>query len=150
MNSNYKIIFAFFLGVILRTLTNPWILGYGNENFSFHKNKIYDAILFGSVTGVIQIIIDSYSLTLEHKLLWLFLFISIFFIINHLIVVQTFVSDTDLLLKLKENYAESLEFSKILLREDKLTPNIRKFIIDHIGLKYDAIDQINILLKQIK
>ena len=37
MNSNYKIIFAFFLGVILRTLTNPWILGYGNENFSFHK-----------------------------------------------------------------------------------------------------------------
>ena len=59
MNSNYKIILAFSLGAIIRVLTKPWILTFLDKNYSIHKNKIYDAIIIGSISALIQLIINN-------------------------------------------------------------------------------------------
>ena len=63
MNTNLKIILAFCLGIILKTLTTPWILGFFNKNYSIHKNKLYDAMFFGSITGLVQILINHQMLS---------------------------------------------------------------------------------------
>ena len=149
-NANYNITLAFFLGITLRTLTNPWILGYENENFSVHLNKIYDAILFGSMTGLIQIIIDAGSLTNGERFLWIILFISIFIMLNNMIVGQSFIKEKDLLLKLKENYAESIKISDIQISNKNIDKDFKNFLIVQNGEKEDGIDEINDLLKKYK
>jgi hypothetical protein len=148
MNINYKIILAFGLGIIARIITNPWILGYHNENFSIHKNKIYDAIFFGCITGLIQIIININKLTNSEKILWLTFNLSIFFIISYIINNQKYIDERELLLKLRENNAESLEFCKIQLANNtSLNAETKDFLNNHIKIKIETIDKINLLLK---
>lgn len=149
MNRNYKIMLAFGLGIIARIITNPWILGYHNENYSIHKNKIYDAIFFGCITGLIQIIININKLNNSEKFLWLTFNLSIFFIISYIISNQTYINEKELLLKLKENNAESLEFCKIQLANNKnLDPEMKYFLNNHIDLKKETINKINLLLQK--
>ena len=146
MNSSYKILLAFSLGVILRILTHPWILGYSNENYSIHKNKIYDALFFGSLVGLIQLIINGSLLTNGEKLLWIILFISIMVFFNHLIVNQSFIKGKDLLLKIRENYGESIKFSEIQLSKKDISPELREFLIRSNKLKHIALQDIDALI----
>ena len=148
MNPNYNIMLAFFLGIMLRILTNPWILGYSNENYSIHKNKIYDSILFGSMAGLIQIMIDNDTLTNVDRFVWIILFISIFITLNFVISGQIFIQGDDLLLKLKENYAESIKYSDILLLNKKINTELKDFLVIQNKNKKDAIDEINKMLKK--
>lgn len=148
MNPNYNIMLAFFLGIMLRILTNPWILGYSNENYSIHKNKIYDSILFGSMAGLIQIMIDNDTLTNVDRFVWIILFISIFITLNCVISGQLFIQGDDLLLKLKENYAESIKYSDILLLNKKINTELKDFLVIQNKNKKDAIDEINKMLKK--
>lgn len=148
MNPNYKITLAFFLGVTLRILTNPWILGYSNVDYSVHKNKIYDAVLFGSMAGLIQIMIDNSLLSNAERFLWIILFVSIFLTLNYIISEQVFIKGDDLLLKLKENYAESIKYSDIQLLNKKISEDLKNFLLEQNKNKKDAIDEINIMLKK--
>jgi hypothetical protein len=149
MNTNYKIILAFILGIIARLFTNPWILGYTDTNYSVHKNKIYDSIFFGSIIGIIQIIIDIGSLTNGEKIFWLILYISIFLTIKYIINNQIFIDDKHLLLKLKENYAESNKITKILLNDSKLKPEINTFVSEQLNIKNEEIKIINEFIKNL-
>jgi hypothetical protein len=149
MKINYKIISAFVLGVITKTFVTPWILGYSDENYSIHRNKIYEAIFFCSITGLILIIIDIGNLTFEEKIFWIVLYLSIFFTTKFFINNQINVNEKELLLKLRENYAESNKLAEILLNDDKLSPNVKSFIVDHKTLKKEAINNINELLKNL-
>jgi hypothetical protein len=148
MNPNYNIALAFFLGVGLRILTNPWILGYSNQNYSVHKNKIYDSMLFGSMAGLIQIMIDDGLLTNAERICWIILFVSIFFILNYIINEQIFVQEHDLLLKLRENYAESIKYSDIQLANKNINDDLKKFLSVQNKYKQDAIDEINGMLEK--
>lgn len=148
MNPNYNITLAFFLGITLRILTNPWILGYSNVNYSVHKNKIYDAVLFGSMAGLIQIMIDDGLLGNAEKFLWIVLFVSIFLTLNYIISEQVFIKGEDLLLKLKENYAESIKYSDIQLLNKNISEELKTFLLEQNKNKKDAIDEINIMLKK--
>lgn len=147
MKINYKIILAFILGVIAKTFTTPWILGYNDENYSIHKNKIYEAFLCCSITGLILIIIDIGDLTFEEKIFWIVLYLSIFFTAKYFINNQTYINEKDILLKLRDNYAESNKLADILLNNDKLSPNIKSFIIEHNSFDKEAINNINKLIK---
>jgi len=147
MTPNHSIALAFFLGVTLRTLTNPWILGYSNENYSIHKNKIYDALLFGSMAGIIQIMIDNSSLTNIERIFWILLFVSIFIALNYVISKQVFIKGKDLLLKLRENYAESIKYSDIQLSNKNIDEELKNFLVQENTSKQNAIDKINIMLK---
>lgn len=148
MNPNYNITLAFFLGVTLRILTNPWILGYSNVNYSVHKNKIYDSVLFGSMAGLIQIMIDTSSLSNAERFFWFILFISIFITLNYIISEQVYIKGDDLLLKLRENYAESIKYSDIQLLNKNISENLKNFLLEQNKNKQDAIDEINIMLKK--
>ena len=97
MNSNYKIILAFTLGAIIRILTKPWILSCFDENYSIHKNKIYDAIIIGSITALIQLLINNGNLSNVEFMSWIILFITITAICNYMIHNQTFVTQRDFL-----------------------------------------------------
>lgn len=147
MNPNYSITLAFFLGVTLRILTNPWILGYSNENYSIHKNKIYDALLFGSMAGIIQIMIDNGELTNMERFIWIILFVSIFISLNYVISEQIFIKEKDLLLKLRENYAESMKYSDIQLLNKNIDEELKNFLIMENDNKKNAIEKINLMLK---
>jgi hypothetical protein len=149
MNTNYKIILAFILGIIARLFTNPWVLGFNDINYSIHYNKIYDSIFFGSIIGIIQIIIDIGTLSTIEKLFWLILYISIFLIMKYFINNQIFVDDKHLLLKLKENYAESNKITEILLSDDQLNPNIKIFVSRQINIKNEEINNINEIIKNL-
>lgn len=146
MNTNYKIILAFILGIMARIFTSPWILGYNDKYYSLHKNKIYDAVFLGSITGIIQIIIDFGSLSLVETIIWITLFLSIFFTMRYFIDNQIFVASKHLLLKLRENYAESNKLAEILLNDNKLNKNTKNFVLEHKTLKEDAIKTINELI----
>lgn len=147
MNINYRIAFAFILGVIARILTNPWILGYSNENYSIHKNKIYDAIFFGCLVGILQIFINIDTLSIHELMTWLILLSSIFFIIKYMINNQVYIDELHLLLKIKENYGEINRLSEILSNDNKLSVNIKKFIDNEINNNNDAIKIINNFIK---
>ena len=148
MNYNYKIIIAFLLGAILRILTNPWILGYSNENYSIHKNKIYDALFFGSLTGLVQIIINKNLMTNGGELLWIIFFISLIILFKYLINNQSFIKGKDLLLKIKENYGESIKLSQIQLEKNDISAELRDFLIRGNKLKHIAIQDIDVLLQK--
>jgi hypothetical protein len=148
MNENYKILLAFGLGVCARIISNPWVLGFYNENYSININKVYDSIFFGSMTGLIQIIININNLTNIEKIFWLIFYISLFFILNHAITTQKFIDEKHLLLTLKENNAESLEYSKIQLEKNKeLNKNTQEFLTEYIKEKYMTINNINKLIQ---
>lgn len=149
MNSNLKILVAFILGVLARIITTPWILGYNNSNFSVHKNKIYDAIFFGSIIGLIQLIIDIGDLSNAQKLFWLVLNLTMIIITSYLINHQSLISEKDLLLKLKENYAESIEISNIHIRKD-IDTNVKKFLKEHAESRKKTIVDLEQLLQEIK
>lgn len=149
MNSNLKILLAFILGVLARIITTPWILGYNNEYFSIHKNKIFDAIFFGSITGLIQLIIDIGSLTNAQKLFWLIINLTILFIISYSINHQSFINESDLLLKLRENYAETIEISNIHTKKN-IDDRVKKFLSETINSRRNAIKDLDNLLKDIK
>ncbi len=149
MNSNFKILIAFIFGILARIITTPWILGYDNQNFSIHKNKIFDAIFFGSITGLIQLIIDIGNLTNAQKIFWLIINLTIFFVASYSINHQTFISEKDLLLKLRENYAESIEISKIHVQKG-IDNKVKNFLNSHVETRQKAIKDLNILLHEIK
>jgi hypothetical protein len=146
MNPNYTIAIAFLLGVGLRILTNPWILGYLNENYSVHKNKIYDSLLFGSMAGIIQVMIDNGLLTNTERFIWIILFVCIFIILNHIISEQIFIKEKDLLLTLRENYAESIKYSDVQLLNKGIDEELKTFLIMENNNKKEAIKQINKIL----
>lgn len=149
MHTNYKILLAFILGIIARIITTPWLLGFSNEYYSIHKNKIYDAIFFGSITGLIQVIIDIGYLSNAQKLFWLILYSTIFYITSHSITYQNFVNERDLLLKLRENYAESIAISQIHI-DKNIEPNVKQFLTVHADVRKQAIKDLDQLLKKIK
>ena len=145
-DTNNKIMLAFILGVILKILSNPWILGFYDENYSIHKNKVYDALIIGCLTGFIQIIINRDSLSNGIKFLWTIIFLTIFISIDHILNNQIFVSEKDLLLSLREKYAESIKFTDIQLKDDELDEEIRKFLIQENLNKISSIEKINKIL----
>ena len=149
MNSNLKILLAFILGVLARIVTTPWILGYYNQNFSIHKNKIYDAIFFGSVIGCIQLIIDIGYLSNAQKIFWLILNLTMLIITSYLINHQSLISEKDLLLKLRENYAESIRISNIHIEKD-IDINVKNFLKEHAETRETAIKDLDQLLHEIK
>lgn len=149
MHTNYKILLAFILGVIARVITTPWILGFGNPNYSIHKNKIYDAIFFGSITGLIQVFIDIGNLSNSQKLFWLILYSTIIYIISYSIINQNFIDERDLLLKLRENYAESIAISQIHI-DKNIEPKVKQYITIHAEARKEAIKDLDQLLKEIK
>jgi hypothetical protein len=148
INPNYNITLAFFLGITLRTLTNPWILGYSDENYSIHKNKIYDSILFGSMAGLIQIMIDSSLLNSAERFFWIILFITIAITLNYTIRKQLFINGDDLLFKLKENYGESIKFSDIQLSNKNINEELKNFLLVQNAQKQKAIDEIKQMLNK--
>ena len=150
MNTYYKIIFAFLIGIFIRLFTNPWILGYNHKDFSIHINKIYDAIFFGCIIAIIQIFITIDTLTNPEKICWIMLFLTMLSISMNLINNQKFVNDKQLLLKLKENYAESNRLAEILVNNNSLGIETRNFILDHLTLKKDAILTIDNIIKSIQ
>jgi len=150
ININYNILLAFFLGVGLRIITNPWVLGYYDENYSVHKNKIYDSLLFGSVAGLIQVIINNNMLTNGERIFWSVLFLSIFFSLNYIIKEQIFIKEDDLLLQLKENCAESIKYSDIQLENKNISNDLRDFLYKENKEKQIAIQKINIMLDNYK
>lgn len=149
MNSNLKILVAFILGVLARIITTPWILGYYNQNFSIHKNKIYDAIFFGSVIGFIQVILNIGDLSNPQKIFWLILNLTMIIITSYLINNQSLISEKDLLLKLRENYAETIRISNIHTEKD-IGANVKKFLKENIETREKAIKDLDQLLHEIK
>lgn len=149
MNSNLKILTAFILGVLARIITTPWILGYHNQNFSIHKNKIFDAIFFGSVIGLIQLILDIGDLSNAQKIFWLILNLTMIIITSYLIDNQSLISEKDLLLKLRENYAESIRISNIHIEKD-IDANVKKYLKEHVETREKEIKNLDKLLQEIK
>lgn len=150
MKPNYTILLAFILGTGLRILTNPWILGFNDENYSVHINKIYDSIFVGSLVGIVQVLMNSSSLTFIEEVLWIVLFISIYLVMNYIIRNQLFVSEVELLLQLKENYAESVKYSSIQITNPLIHPDLKNFLIEHNKQKEQAINQIDLMIKKYK
>lgn len=150
MNTNYKIVLAFLLGIFIRIITNPWILGFSDVNYSIHKNKLFDALLFGAITGLIQILIDFQTLENHDKFLWILLFATIIISLNHIIHEQIFIKEKDLLLKLKENYAESIRFSDIQMSNKSIDSTLKNFLIEQNNTKKNAIAQINVILSKLQ
>jgi hypothetical protein len=142
MNPNYKIILAFGLGVAIRILSSPWILGPANPNYSIHRNKLYDALLFGSLTGLVQVLIDGNQINNAERILWIILFLSIFLFARYVIDKQLFVEEKDLLLKLKENYAESIKISEIKLNDKNLSNEVKDLLTKQNKIKRDSIQEI--------
>lgn len=149
MNSNLKIFAAFILGVLARIITTPWILGYHNQYFSIHKNKIFDAILFGSIIGLIQLILDIGDLSNAQKIFWLILNLTMIIITSYLINHQSLIDEKDLLLKLRENYAESIQISNIHIEKD-IEEKVKIFLKEHAKTRENAIKDLDKLLYEIK
>lgn len=149
MNSNLKILTAFILGVLARIITTPWILGYHNPNFSIHKNKIFDAIFFGSIIGLIQLILDIGDLSNAQKIFWLILNLTMIIITSYLINNQSLINEKDLLLKLRENYAETIRISNIHIEKD-IDANVKNFLKEHVEAREKAIKDLDKLLQRIK
>lgn len=149
MNTNYRIFFAFILGVTARIIVSPWILKYDDPNYTFHKNKLYDAILIGSIIGIIQIILDLQNLTNAQILVWLLIYLCMFKIIAYFIENQIFVNNLDILLKLRENYAESVKLIENLVKNN-YQPIVKDFLNKNLEIKSDTINEINNLIKTIK
>ena len=143
MNTNHKIFFAFILGVVAKVLTNPWILGYTNQNYSVHRNKIYDAIFFGSITGLIQIILDLSGLNNIEKVFWILLYVSILLVSAYFIDNQVYIGEKQLLLKLRENVGESIRVSEIQLENKDLNTELRAFLEKQNADKIQSIKDIN-------
>jgi hypothetical protein len=150
MNPNYIILLAFTLGTGIRILSNPWILGFTDDNYSVHINKIYDSIFVGTIVGIVQVLMNNSSLTLLEETLWIILFITINFIMNYIIKNQLFVSEVELLLQLKENYAESVKYSEIQLKNPSIDSKLKDFLIAHNKLKAQSINEINSMIKMYK
>jgi hypothetical protein len=149
MNSNYKILLAFGFGAIVRVITKPWILTCFDENYSIHKNKIYDAIIIGSITALIQIVINNGHMTNTEFIFWIILFASITGICNYLINNQVFVTKKDFLQKLKEDYAEAIKFANAMLSNKNIEPDFKEFLLEHNISKKLTLNEINELLKKI-
>ena len=150
MNSNYKILLAFTLGTIIRVITKPWILTCFDENYSIHKNKIYDAIIIGSITALIQLIINNGHLTKIEFIFWIILFASITGICNYLIINQIFITKKDFLEKLREDYAEAIKFANIKISNNNIDLEFKEFLLKHNISKKDTLNEINELLKNLK
>lgn len=149
MNSNYKILLAFGLGAIVRVITKPWILTCFDENYSIHKNKIYDAIIIGSITALIQLVINNGHLTKIEFIFWIILFASITGICNYMIRNQVFVTKRDFLQKLKEDYAEAIKFANAMMSNKNIDPHLKEFLLEHNIAKKQTLNEINELLKKI-
>lgn len=150
MNVNYKIAVAFIFGVIVRILINPWNLKINDMNQSIHKNKIYDAIFFGSLIGILQVFLNIDSLTVSGLLIWLIFHMCIFGIIKYMINNQTDIGEKHLLLKIKETYGEANRISEILLNNKKISPDISQFTNEQIIIRNNAIETINKFIEKIK
>jgi hypothetical protein len=148
MNPNYNVTLAFILGIILRIVMSPWILGFYDENYSMHKNKIYDSLLFGSMAGLIQIMIDNGILTIEEKIIWFIFFVAIFIMLNYIIHKQIFVEGKDLLLNLRESYAESIKITDIQLENKNIDDKLKNFLEEQNNNKRKAISTMNTMLKE--
>ncbi len=66
---------------------------------------------------------------------------------NYIIKNQLFVDEIELLLQLKENYAESVKYSEIQLKNPSIDSKLKDFLIAHNKLKEQAIDEINSMIK---
>ena len=150
MNFNYKILLAFTFGAIIRVITKPWILTCFDENYSIHKNKIYDAIIIGSITALIQLIINNGHLTKIEFIFWIILFASIAGICNYLINNQIFITKKDFLQKLKEDYAEAIKFANAKISNNNIDPEFKDFLLKHNVSKKETLNKINELLKNLK
>jgi hypothetical protein len=149
MNPNYKIITVFLVGFILRIITNPWILKLQDKNFSIHKIKILDSILFGCILGLTLILLDYKSFSNYSLLLWLILFITLIIIINYILNKQVFIDKKDLLILLREKYAETIKYSKIQLKNKNIDEELKKFLIIENEIKEKSINEINTILNKI-
>jgi hypothetical protein len=149
MNPNYKIITVFLVGFLLRILTNPWILELRDKNFSIHKIKILDSILFGCILGLTLILLDYKSFSNYSLLLWLILFITLIIIINYILNKQVFIDKKDLLILLREKYAETIKYSKIQLKNKNIDEELKKFLIIENEIKEKSINEINTILNKI-
>jgi hypothetical protein len=148
MNSNYKILLAFTLGAMIRVITKPWILTCFDENYSIHKNKIYDAIIIGSITALIQIIINNGHLTKIEFIFWLILFATITGICNYMIFNQVLITKKDFLQKLKEDYAEAIKFANAIISNNDIDAHFKEFLLEHNVSKKETLNEINELLKK--
>lgn len=147
MNHNYKILLAFILGTLLRILSKPWVLSWSDDNYSIHKNKIYDAMLIGSFTGLVLILIDSSLLTNTEMIFWIIIFISVAAICNHVINNQVLIDEKEYIIKLKEDSAEAIKLSNVIMLNKNINQQFKFYLIRNNELKEKSINELNELLK---
>ncbi len=147
MNPNYKILLAFVLAIILRILCKPWVLSWSDDNYSIHKNKIYDAVLIGSFISIVLIFIDSSMLTNVQMIIWIILFISIVVICNHVIKNQVFIDENDFILKLKEDNEETIKLSSEIILNKNVDQTFKNYLIQNNKIKQQSINELDELSK---
>lgn len=144
---NYKFLLVFTLGITLRILSNPWILSWFGDNYSIHKNKIYDAILIASFTCIALILIDNSLLTNAEMIFLIIIFVCVAAIFNYAIKNQIFISDKDYIYKLKEDNKEAIKLSNVIMSKKNINPKFKDYLIQNNELKQQSINELNELLK---